>query len=247
LFKEYLNNYRECITEGNPNNGICYDGAVMPEVYFQRKPRLLFLLKETNGNNNDGSSNDLLSDWDYMCWVNKQAKRQEPLYRSVYRNIAMWSRQFELYSLGNVPKASDLMDENGLVIDDTLCRALEGIALINLKKSWGTESTDWYQMKSYLDGDTARKDILRHQVTALAPDLVLCGGTFDFAHDIFGKESPIGHTIANHQRIDWFISNDTMFVSCYHPSKPGWSREASFTHANNLFEMYFKMKDSLHA
>ena len=113
MFKEYLNNYRECITEGNPNNGICYDGAVMPEVYFKKEPRLLFLLKETNGNNNDGSSNESLSDWDYMHWVNEQANRQEPLYRSVYRNIAMWSRQFELHSLGKAPRIFDLIDKMG--------------------------------------------------------------------------------------------------------------------------------------
>lgn len=242
MFKEYLTRFRESITEGNPNNGICFDGAANPEVYLSKRPRLLFFLKETNGNNNDGSKNDVLEDWDYMEWVRNQAAQQEPLYRSVYRNIAMWSRLFEMYSGGATPVVTDLIDSNGLIIDATLCRALEGIALINLKKSWGTEYTNLEQMKDYLSSDPVRVEILRHQLNALDPDLVLCGGTFDFVYDIFGEKEPIQEVrCADGQLINWFSKGKTMFASCYHPSKPGWSRVKSFAHADNIFRLFFEM------
>ena len=240
MFQDYLQQYRESITECNPKNGICFDGAVEPERYLEKRPRLLFFLKETNGNNNDGSTNIELSDWNYMQWVRDQAYQKVPLYRSVYRNIAMWSKQFDMFASGHEPVAADLIDSNGLIINEDLCSALSGIALINLKKSWGKEQTDWSEMKRYLDEDAQRREILNHQIDTLEPDLVLCGGTFDFVYDIFGSENPFRQVLReNGQRIDYFQRGRTVFASCYHPSKPGWAREDSFTHANSIFRLYF--------
>lgn len=98
MFKEYLNQFRELITANNPDNGICYDGVVDKEHYFSKEKRLMFLLTETNGNDNNGRRNDVLNDWEYMAWVYNQALMKEPLYRSVYRNISMWSRMFNIYT-----------------------------------------------------------------------------------------------------------------------------------------------------
>lgn len=241
MFKDYMEQYRETITENNPDNGICFDGAVDSNVYFSKQNRLLFLLKETNGNNNNGTQNSQHQDWDYMAWVRKQAAQKEPLYRSVYRNIAMWARQFELFSSGKIPEVKDLIDSNGLIINAELCAALNGIALINLKKSWGREQTNWKQMKNYLDADVKRKEILHYQVDVLKPSVVLCGGTFDFAYDIFGNGAAIQTVMCDDgQKIDYFVSKDTTFVSCWHPSKPGWSREDSFKHANNIMKYFCK-------
>ena len=93
MFQDYLQQYRESITECNPKNGICFDGAVEPERYLEKRPRLLFFLKETNGNNNDGSTNIELSDWNYMQWVRDQAYQKVPLYRSVQtvRHVCFWA------------------------------------------------------------------------------------------------------------------------------------------------------------
>ena len=240
MFKEYLRQYRQTITENNPANGICYDGAVDLEVYTSKQLHLLFLLKETNGNNNNGTPNTELHDWDYMEWVRAQAVQKEPLYRSVYRNIAMWARMFEMFASGHTPKMTELIDKNGLIVNSELCTALAGIALINLKKSWGKAQTDWQQMKNYLDGDVTRKEILCHQIDVMKPNLVLCGGTFDFAYDIFGKQAPIQTLVCNDgQKIDYFVSKGIAFVSCWHPSKPGWSRKSSFKHAYSIFSHFF--------
>lgn len=54
MFQNYLRQYREEITIGDSNNGICFDGVVNQEKYFKRDKRLMFLLKETNGNKNAG-------------------------------------------------------------------------------------------------------------------------------------------------------------------------------------------------
>lgn len=241
MFKDYLRQYRDCITECDPNNGICFDGAVDPERYMEKRPRLLFFLKETNGNNNDGSEKTKQDDWeDYMPWVRDQACQKEPLYRSVYRNIAMWAKQFDLFAAGHEPEVTDLIDSNGLIINADLCAALYGIALINLKKSWGKGQTDWSALKKYLEEDALRREILVHQIDTLKPNLVLCGGTFDFVYNIFGSGEPYRQVLCEDgQRIDYFQRGNAIFASCYHPSKPGWSRGDSFIHANNIFRLYF--------
>lgn len=236
MFQDYLKQYRAIITEDNPNNGICFDGVVDPARYFINKKRLMFLLKETNGNKNNGERNESLSDWDYMEWVRKQSDACEPLYRSVYRNIAMWAKMFDVCANEHRELVtSEFIDDSGIIVDKRLLTSLKNIAIVNLKKSWGTEQTDWYQMKQYLE-DSSRRKILLHQIEELRPTIVLCGGTFDFAQQIFGKgcavlekESPSG------QKICFFEAENTIFVQCYHPSRPGWSRHESFEHIKNIF------------
>ena len=237
MFQDYLKRYRKEIINGDSNNGICFDGVVNQEKYFKRDKRLMFLLKETNGNKNNGEKNEVNTDWDYMEWVRKQAKQEETLYRSVFRNIAMWSKIFDFYVRGKEPQIKEIIDENGLIMDHALYEALENIAIVNLKKSWGIQQTVWQDMKDYLE-DPVRKEILIHQVEILKPSLVLCGGTFDFAYMIFGagqhlqkKESADG-TI-----VEFFKQGETVFAKCYHPSRPGWARKDSFDHINNIFSL----------
>ena len=134
----------------------------------------------------------------------------------------MWAKQFDLYATGQRPKVSDLIDSSGLIINAELCDALNGIPIINSKKSWGCEQTNWSDTNRYLEEVPQHKEILLHQVEVLAPDLALCGGTFDFVHGIFGNGIPIQTTICKDgQRIDFFQKANTIFASCYHPSKPG--------------------------
>ena len=240
MFKEYLEQYRGIITENNPDNGICFDGAVRPDVFFARERRLMFLLKETNGNNNNGERNDVLTDWDYMEWVRMQAEQAEPLYRSVFRNIAMWSRMFEVVNDEERELVvSEFMDENGLIIDKSLCASLKNIAIVNLKKSWGVEQTDWYKMQEYLESDNQRREILLHQVEILKPTIVLCGGTFDFAQSIFGNTECVKEAKGlDGQKNRYFEHDLTTFVECYHPSRPGWSRVDSFNYVKNIFKYF---------
>lgn len=238
MFKSYLQARRETITENNPQNGICFDGAVDPPRYFANEIRLAFLLKETNGNKNNGEHNEILEDWDYMKWVNRQADNIEPLYRSVYRNVAMWAKMFAVRTRGQRElDASEFIDENGIVVNEALLDSLKDIAIINLKKSWGVEQTDWYQMKQYLE-NPERRDILIYQIEALKPTVVLCGGTFDFAYEIFGEGCSISEIVSQSgQKVCFFKVNEILFVQCYHPSRPGWSRYKSFDHIKNIFDV----------
>lgn len=239
MFTEYLKQYRGSITEANLNNGICFDGAVNQIEYFKRDKRLAFLLKETNGNKNNGERNEVNTDWNYMEWVQKQADGEEGLYRSVFRNIAMWSRMFELYGEGTTPDIDEFIDDNGLIVNKNLCKALERIAIVNLKKSWGVEQTDWNAMNTYLGQDVVRRNILLRQMDVLQPTIVLCGGTFDFAHKIFGEGTTIQNVVGCYGiPVEFFQKGECIFVKCYHPSRPGWSRVDSYKYMDNIFRVF---------
>lgn len=134
MFKEYLSQFRNVITDGNDNNGICFDGVVNPNVFKKQKKKLIFLLKETNGNNNDGTNCVYHEDWDYMKWVQEQANGEVGLYRSAFRNIAMWSKMFSEFVEGKNPRIDEYIDIDGLKIDDEMRKSLEKIGIINLKK-----------------------------------------------------------------------------------------------------------------
>ena len=164
--------------------------------------------------------------------------RHEPLNRSVYRNIAMWSRMFDVYTEENrKPEISEFINDDGLIIDEKLCKSLLGISLINLKKSWGTEATDWNEMDKYLD-NKQRREIVEYQIDELKPTIVLCGGTFDFAKKIFDNKV----VELNRDGIRYFVKDSSIFINCYHPSRPGWSRAKSFEHAKNIFDKFIECK-----
>lgn len=246
MFQEYLKTYRSIITENDPNNGICFDGAVDEDCYFERTERLMFLLKETNGNKNNGERTQRHSDWDYMSWVREQASGSEktPLYRQVFRNIAMWAKMYEIYTgEKRAPDISELIGDQGLIINESLCCALRGIAIINLKKSWGTEQTDWKELKRYLVEDPRRKEILQHQIRVLKPTVVLCGGTFDLAQTLFPEAVEVKEVAtADDTKMQYFEKDGIIFVDCYHPSKPGWARKESFEYMNRKFQKLAEMK-----
>ena len=91
-------------------------------------------------------------------------------------------------------------------------------------------------MKKYLDGDICRKEILRQQLDVLKPSVVLCGGTFDFAKTLFAEPVRVEEVIVNEAKVSYFRKNGAIFVACYHPSRPGWSRKSSFNYIANILQ-----------
>lgn len=95
-------------------------------------------------------------------------------------------------------------------------------------------------MKDYLNKDSRRKEILEYQINTLKPNIVMCGGTFEFACDIFGSNIEVfTKTFSNGKTFKYFCYDKTVFVGCYHPSRPGWSRKDSYQHVFEIFVCLF--------
>ena len=237
LIREMLEQKKNVMLNGEPNNAICYDGIVDDRQYSRSRFPVAFLLKETNGNTSDGKKPNHYKDWDYVEWIREsQSKADKPLYPT-FRNISMWtSVYFDLLERGEVSKEKYLKD-GVLQITDSLRQALRRIAVINLKKTFGGGSTKWEDMEGYLNQEV--RDVLREQLYIAAPSVVLCGGdaVFDWARQIFdGFEVAVQTaTTTDGRMVHYFTIRETVFVRFYHPACRK-SREAMFDYAEDILK-----------
>lgn len=83
--KDLLKNKQEVLLQAdgstnNRENGICFDGIV-DETCFDKQPKkVIFLLKETNGNDDKGQEPESYNEWDYRSWLQHQQANNEPVY-----------------------------------------------------------------------------------------------------------------------------------------------------------------------
>lgn len=201
-------------------NGICYDGIVNEDL-FEKSNKVLFLLKETNGEDKDRDSQEGYEDWNYRNWLEFQQHKnlEEPSYgkRNFYRtfyNVGMWSDLLN----GNVELSFQEYMKSGGLAEENLRFQLGKVALVNLKKTWGGASTQWKALKNYLKNDSVR-DVLRTQVSIIEPEIIICGSSevYDFAKEIFGVN--LQRTIdTSKKKIRVFEYQGIKFIEFYHPA-----------------------------
>ena len=83
-------------------NGICFDGIVDEQVFNEQPKKVIFLLKEPNGNDSKGKAHECYADWDYRSWLQHQQANAEPggggdshaFYKTFY-NVCMWLDVFD--------------------------------------------------------------------------------------------------------------------------------------------------------
>ena len=207
------------ISTASASNGICYDGIVDEAEFYsaENSPKVIFLLKETNGNDEHGNAPKDLSDWPYRDWLEHQQATQgtEPLYRT-FHSLCMWLDVFYDCVDGRLMSFSEYRD-NGRLSPDSLRKNLRRTAILNLKKTWGGGSTAWTALNSYLESKAAR-DVIRKQIELIQPNIVICGGqqVFDFAKTVFGAEEELLPT--GDRDILYFKSNGALFLNFYHPA-----------------------------
>lgn len=237
LIKDLLERNRDTLLNGDTDNAICYDGIVDEKAYSNQKFRLMFLLKETNGNTSDGKLPDHYNDWNYVGWIrDNQSVGTEAIYPT-FRNIAMWTSEFyNVFERGETDKSKYLVNGT-LQITDELRKSLRRIAVINLKKTFGGGSTDWNDLDAYLNQDIC--DILREEISTAEPTVVLCGGkqVFDFVYRIHRLEKcpPLTVTTATGNTVEYIPAYDYIYVNFYHPACRK-SREKMFDYAADAFE-----------
>lgn len=228
--KELLVSNREAllqadITTREKENGICYDGIVDEESFYAQPKKIVFLLKEANGNDKSGKTPEAYNDWDYRSWLQHQQANNEPgdesndqrFYTKAFYNVCMWLDVF-YDSLAGKHISYEEYVASGRSNTETLRKNLKKTAIINLKKTWGGGSTKWENLNSYLQSEVIR-EVLRKQITYINPDIVICGGgqVFDFAKEIFGAKAEKA-SIVNGQKADYFKVDNRIFLNLYHPS-----------------------------
>jgi hypothetical protein len=125
------------------------DGLIDETVYLGRRPRVLFILKETN-------------DWDedLRDWLKDNDRK------ATWDVVARWA-------IGIHDRNAGWAEVENLTTARKLA-ALRGIAVMNLKKSPGGGST---KSRELAQAATTDADLLREQYRLYEPDLTVCGGS----------------------------------------------------------------------
>ena len=223
--KELLEHHRSELISADETsvlvtNGICYDGIVNEEL-FEQSEKIVFLLKETNGNDKKGNAQSSYDDWNYRAWLEYQQHKnlEEPSYgdRKLYKtfyNLAMW---VDLFNSKTRVDFQEYVTEDGLS-EENLRYQLGKAAVINLKKTWGGATTAWKSLNNYLK-NSCIKEVLKNELAYVEPKIVVCGSTevYEFAKKIF--ESDAEKTIVTSKKTVRVFSYQNMkFVEFYHPA-----------------------------
>ena len=259
--KKLLTNNRQVLLAGETNNGICYDGIVNEMAYESQKLKVVALLKETNGDDFDGRKPAEYNDWDYAGWLKHQQVDNEPevrkdyhgdeyeeknvFYQSTFRKLCHWlAILFDLIDNSSTDWHQYMND--GHINVEKVRKSLDKVAVVNLKKSWGSKQTNSIKLWQY----TANQDIqdtLRKQMDILEADLVLCCSpdVFGIANMIFNTPQndiiKIESSIIKNKVNKMFIANGTAYINFYHPQYYGKTDEVFADYAAEVFSWALEM------
>lgn len=170
LFSSWISKGQLGIINHNAD-GFIKDGIIKPHIWFQSECRPLFLLKEAyNGNGSKDS-------WDLCEWIRSDGESVNKI--STWMTISLWAKGIietsaeKLYHLPNDSEQKKI----GISY-------LNNIAVVNLRKSGGQKSSNHEILKQYVAFD---KSELSHEINLIQPTVIICGGTFRYIKDIFGK------------------------------------------------------------
>lgn len=175
------------------------DGIVCEEKYNKSKYKILWILKEPNGEDDDWDMREFIGNKKYLT------------------NYHLWRRTFLpiIYSnygiLNNFCQWNDMEDIDK---DISMFEVLRQIALINIKKISGKSvsnySVIWHEYNLY-------KDIILKQIECYKPDIIIGGGTLHIVAEDLGfdheKMKPSGESAT------YLFHKNQLFISAYHPNQ----------------------------
>lgn len=239
---------RDILLHGEPTNGLCFDGIV-DEVCFARQPvKLAVLLKETNGNDENGGHREVLSDWDYRSWLKEQqaegtpmpGETKDPFYSSTFRKLCLWLSIFsDIAADGTCDRPRYFLPDGGVDVQ-TVRASLKKAAIVNLKKTWGTERTDPVKLYRYATHPLIAP-ILRRELEIIAPDVVLCGSStvFEAALELYGLGADACVTEPSQtlpgRSMRYAVDGGMVFIDFFHPAWYGKEDAVLAAYAEEVF------------
>ena len=210
-----MNNY--IIEHGNYKTDDYEDGIMDLALFSETSPKILWVLKETHGKFNPKK---WWGDQEYLQWpitpfdrkpnsesdnkIKKNTKKAtwEPIAKSVYQIL-------------NSKSTDDVLE---------LANALKHIAIINLKKTPGKETTgkDFYEDVN----KTENRAIFLEQIRTIDPDVIICGNTLNMIHKNeidyrVGKRISLSKFSSDKktmERNSCFCFKNKIFINPFHPS-----------------------------
>ena len=202
--------------DGKP---IAFDGVVDEETFKKTNVKTLFLLKEVN---DPGMSKDWI---DFMEDTKHQAST-DSMYKT-WPNVCLWIEALRNPEVDYV----DCIDEYGNFATKKLQRNLLEVAIVNIKKTAGGGSSNYDEI---LDAAKRYGHIIREEIEeCIMPNLVICGGTFDYAKEMYGVKNDELHTLPSGAQ--YFSKNNIIYLQFVHPMWFSVNRNILFAYAKTVF------------
>lgn len=209
LVKQYRHNIKALFEEwerkapaggiDHKNNAFISDGVVCPEQWFSQKVRPLFLLKEAyhGGGNWDLISEHLLTD--------------KKIAGGTWRRVSEWTYGLMAATANIIPPypADEIMNYYGNPY-------LRQIAVVNVKKSGGTSSSNMEIINRYAEYDQVQ---LHKEIELIDPTVIVCGYTISSLNIIMGETiKDYSYPNPNLYYTMYLNNHDVTVLDYYHPS-----------------------------
>lgn len=207
--------FRQAVLKDEPNATYIEDGIISPEDWHSCQVKVLFILKETNdysGSNLAGLIRDAIV-----------SRPKSKLWRRpTFHNVGRWAYGLQHFA-ENVPEY-DVAHRNRKP-------ALLSSAFINLKKTTGgrraTAKVGAFAQTHHI--------FLRKQIAAIAPDVVVMGGTYEIIKAFVFPE--LEKASSRVHRLD-----GVPFINAFHPACTV-VRKALYEQVLNSYRLYRQKDD----
>ena len=211
LFAEWEND------EFHDKNSFVTDGIMDFEIWKNRSPKILLLVKEayTNGTGRMDLADEVAGSAPYRNWWN--AARWIYAINELFKNRQQIPPYYELKP--NWDEGNEL---------------LMSIAIVNIKKSKGVSLSNYQDLDAYVIHDQSR---LRKQIDLINPDIILCGKMFNYYKFIYSNDKfeKIEETTK------CFMHNDRLVIDFWHFANRGIKQDTykelcGILHCGNVFD-----------
>lgn len=204
---------------------IAFDGVVDEATFLKTDLKAAFLLKEINDPN-------MSKDWTNFMENTKQQAYEDTMYKT-WPNVCLWVEALRNPSVNY----SDCVDAYGNFATKKLQRNILEVAIVNIKKTAGGGSSSHDEI---LDAATKYGHVIRTEIEeCIMPNLVICGGTFDYAKVIYQIKEHEIHTLPSGAQ--YFCKNNIIYLRFVHPVWFSVNRNILFAYAKTVFSEVRKL------
>jgi len=223
LIRQAIDNEKEAIFSCKGSNDpevLTYDGIILDGDHV---PDLLFLLKEANDGRDSGKKNkpDFSEGFDFVSHAREEAKKQSGEKPIHWDNLCYWTKAYN----------DAVQKKPQYFLDSSVqnCGGLLGqVSLVNIKKAPGARVTDGDSFIHTVT-NTACAELVRNEISLIAPKIVVCCGTYEYAKELYHE-----YCIAEVQLAcgaNYFIHEKTFFLEFIHPTQYGAAAKRCLTYA----------------
>ncbi|MBP3870075.1 MAG: hypothetical protein J6E46_03780 [Faecalicoccus sp.] len=178
------------------NNVFIRDGIVDYEKWENDHKKILFVLKEAYGGDKD---------WSLTEWLIDNHNK----YR-IWRHVTQWTYGIQNTNAKKICKYGKMLDFTNPN------EAIRQIAVLNLKKSNGKNTSDYDEIGAYAKSD---KEMIKKEIELIDPKIIICGNTFWHLYEcVLDKTPELAENPDDRFHLLKILGKNRIVIDFYHPA-----------------------------